>query len=95
MNTIRSVATGVINVIFVCIAAGFAVGTAVYLVLAAYTVAFTNDSPGAHIARVVGCLTAALLFKFLSRLDEFEFVPATTTTTTTRRAGTRRPTRKA
>lgn len=92
---IRDIATRFINAVFVSVAAVFAGAMLVCLVCAVYAWTFTDDSLARHIGRAVGCLVFALLFKFLSRLDEFEFVPATTTTTTTRRGGTRRPTRKA
>jgi hypothetical protein len=81
---IREIATRFINTVFVIVAAVLTFAMAAYLAAAIYVWTFTDTSPGLHIARAVGCLVAALLFKFLARLDEFEFVPATTTTTTRR-----------
>ncbi len=87
MTKIRNLANAIVTGTFLILSAGFAVGTLIFLGIALYRWLFTDGYLVATIARAVGCLFLALLFKVLARFDEYEPVPDPP-------SRTRRPTRK-
>lgn len=95
VTRIRDAACRLVSAVFAAAAAAFAVGMTACLIYVLYVWLFTDAGVAGCIGRAVGCLVLALVFLFLSKVDEIEFVPATTTTTTTQRGGAHRPTKKA